>query len=85
MHEIMLMSAVRLSTLPQNIGRLRKLKELHVRNNIIKYFPASIQQLKLYTFTGLLLHDARCSFGSALNQCPELHCAIAQRLNLVIL
>lgn len=41
----------RLSTLPHHIGRLQKLKELHVRNNAIKYFPASIQRLQLYTFT----------------------------------
>ena len=38
------------------MGRLRKLKELHVRNNAIKYFPASIQKLKLYTFTGTYVH-----------------------------
>lgn len=28
------------------------MKELHVRNNILKYLPASILKLQLYTFTG---------------------------------
>lgn len=41
----------RLVGLPHHIGDLQLLKELHVRNNCLKCFPASIQQLQLYTFT----------------------------------
>ena len=47
-------SLSRLVCLPADIGDLQQLKELHVRNNKLRYFPASIEQLQLYTFTGIL-------------------------------
>ena len=46
---------LRLSTLPYGIGNLKQLKELHVRNNKIRCFPASIEKLDLYTFSGYCL------------------------------
>ena len=42
----------RLLTLPYHIGDLHRLTELHIRNNCIKFLPASILHLQLYTFTG---------------------------------
>jgi hypothetical protein len=47
---------VRLQTLPVHIGDLQQLKELHVRNNRLRYLPASVDLLHLYTFTGELFH-----------------------------
>ena len=47
---------VRLQTLPVHIGDLQQLKELHVRNNRLRYLPASVDTLHLYTFTGELFH-----------------------------
>lgn len=44
----------RLQTLPVHVGNLQQLKELHVRNNRLKYLPASIEQIQLYTFTGMI-------------------------------
>ena len=43
----------RLVSLPPRIGNLQQLKELHVRHNKLKCLPASIQELHLYTFTGI--------------------------------
>ena len=50
----------RLVGLPHHIGDLQLLKELHVRNNCLKCFPASIQQLQLYTFTGIHSYLTLC-------------------------
>ena len=43
----------RLVSLPPRIGDLQQLKELHVRHNKLKCLPTSIQELHLYTFTGV--------------------------------
>ena len=45
-------SHLRLTALPNRIGLLKNLKELHVRKNCLKYFPISIKDLSLYTFSG---------------------------------
>jgi len=42
-------SVSRLSKLPARIGNLKELKELHLRKNLLKYFPFSISKLEIYT------------------------------------
>lgn len=44
--------SLRLQHLPSQIGLLKNLKELHIRRNCLKYFPMSITELPLYTFSG---------------------------------
>ena len=41
----------RLVSLPSHIGNLQLLNELHLRNNQLPFFPASITRLPLFTFT----------------------------------
>ncbi len=53
----MCISHCRLTSLPHNLGHLQALKELHLRNNSIKYFPSSVERLNLYTFTGTPTHS----------------------------
>lgn len=40
--------------LPAQMGQLTCLKELHVRRNQIRAFPASMARLHLYTFSGMV-------------------------------
>nr|XP_006815797.1 PREDICTED: leucine-rich repeat-containing protein 69-like [Saccoglossus kowalevskii] len=49
--EVPILLYYRLKAIPDQMGRLNQLKELHVRNNQIRYFPASLSYLQLYTFS----------------------------------